>query len=203
VSATSRLDATRRSASDRLAVKGLWDYIETDDRVSDRRTFGEGRYDFFFAEKVFAFTSHGFERSLAQELTLRYNGGVGGGYQFFETKPLDIYTDMSLAYVREDYGTDRTVQPSVSQDDEYLAGKGTGKLTWRVNKTVSLIQEVSALTSLQDVSDVNVRADTLLRVSVIEGFGVTLSWIVEYDNTPAAGKERVDMLFNAGLGYSF
>jgi putative salt-induced outer membrane protein len=203
VALSSRLSISHRGPEDRVTLKGNWDYISTEEGISDRRLDGEGRYDYFFEKQVFLYVSHKFEHALAKQLELRYTGSVGGGYQFIESTPLALHADLGLAYVNEDFKPDRSVSPPESKDKVYGALRSTFSFSWRLREGVVFTQELSTLAGVQDTDDFSVRSDTALRVDFVDPFGITLSIITDYDNTPGAGKRRTDVIYTAGLSYSF
>jgi len=200
---SSRLSVQRRGDSDRVSSKFGWDYVEVEGRVSDRRINGEVRYDYFVVPKVFAFTSHRGERSFAKELSLRYTGCLGGGYQFFESKPFELFADASIAYVNEDYKTDRSGPVPRSLDKEYLAAKLGAQATWRVRENLQVEQSVGGMVNVRNKEDLNLRSETLLKVEVMPPVGITFSLLFEFDNTPGRAKERLDVIGTAGLTVSF
>lgn len=195
-------DAERRTADDRFTVRGRWDYaqdkIATGDwNISQRRTYGGMKYDYFFAPKWYFWGNVSAENDLLANLDLRLTIGGGVGHQLFDEKTFKLGLEVGPAYLYEDYRT-----PS-APTSESVTGRGAYTLHWDITDTLRLLQFTEAFLSLEDASDVFVRKDTRLQAKLSASMVGQLQWILLYDNTPAPGNERMDHNVNVSVGWTF
>lgn len=120
---------------------------------------------------------------------------AGAGYQVVERDDLKFSAEVGVAYYREDR--------DVGMDDEYPAARIAYHLESMPNDNITFIQDVEFIPSLQDGSDIYVRKDSRLRLPLVEKMSTQFQWILDYDNSPATGLERVDNLFLVSVLWEF
>lgn len=200
-------DASRRSDADRISVDAQWDYSEDKDldtasatfrewKLNQRRAGGGIKYDYFLSKRAyFLATSRVLGDTLAN-LDLRYTAGVGIGYTWVENSDTTFLTEVGASYFNESY---RNADP----DSDYLAIRAAYKLTHQFTATTRLVHGVEAFPSTESASDIYLRSTTEITTSLTESMLAALTHIMDYDNTPATGAERVDSRFLLSIGWSF
>ncbi len=194
-------EAIRRGEKDRITLSAQWNYADEQNpttkvnRITQRRTRGAGKYDYFLSEKLYTFASISAEADKFADLDLRLITSVGAGYQFIEEEDLKLGAEVGLAYYQENRST--------GADVEYPAATLSYALEWQATETVTFLQDVNAVPSLEDGDDIYLRKDSRARVTLTEKMFAQLQWILDYDNTPAPGLRRVDNLFLITVGWEF
>ena len=206
VSATAK--AENRRERDRITLELLWNYAEEktevdpgpppveDDVITQRRTYGSAKYDYFFTEKLYGLVQASGESDIKAMLDLRTIFGVGAGYQFREDERWKVSGEAGLAYVDEDYKDD-------SADADYLAARLAYKVDWTPNEKCTVGQGAQIYPSLENSDDVNSFVDTHAKLTLTDNMFAQLQWLFTWDNTPATGADRVDNLYLLTLGWSF
>jgi putative salt-induced outer membrane protein YdiY len=199
--ASANFDAERRSEIDRFSVKAMWNYAE--DKVaigqwnlSQRRTFGALKYDYFLTEKLYLTANTSFEGDLQANLRLRFTAGAGLGYQVVERDDLAFAVEAGLAYLSETY---RDTTP----DSDTVAARGAWDLRYQLTEAVRFLQTVEAFVGLEDVEDVLIRKDSRVQVQLTDSMVSGLQWLLTYDATPAMNRDRMDHMFTATVGWTF
>lgn len=195
------VDAERRTEDDRFTIRGTWDYGE--DKIgpglwnlSQRRTYGGMKYDYFFAPRWYLWSNVSGEGDYKANLDLRFTAGAGIGHQLFDEERFKLGLEVGPAYLFEDY---RTNTPT----SESATGRGAFTLQWDITDRVRFLQFAEAFLSLETSDDVFVRHDARLQAKLTEAMIAQLQWILLYDNTPAPGNERVDHTLNLSVGWTF
>lgn len=207
--ASARGNLVRRGEKTRLTFRAGWDYIEQEGDLTDRSTFGEGKADYFFTKRFFGYTSHLFEGNYAQDLHLRYTGGVGGGYQFVEDERTNLFAEAGLSYVSEDYNTNRSalfaIPPGspVSSDDEYASARGAVHFEHKITESLVFTEDLTVFPGLEDAADLRAISESALTATITNHLGATAMIVFEYDNTPASGRGRRDTTYILGITYAF
>lgn len=194
-------DAERRGKDDRITLAASWNYSEEKNSttkvrtISERNTRGKAQYDHFISEKTYLFVSASGENDKFDDLDLRLILSVGAGHQFVERDDLEFAAEVGLSYYKEDR--------KVAADEEYVAARVAYDLDWAINEQVKFLQDVEALPSLESSDDIYVRKDTRVQVSLTERMFTQFQWILDYDNTPSPGNDRVDNQFLINVGWQF
>jgi putative salt-induced outer membrane protein YdiY len=189
--------AERRGDDDRWTVQLVWNYSdEKGIGVTQRRTYGQVKYDRFFDKKRYGYGVVSAENDFNAALDLRTTVGVGLGYQFREDEEWKLSGEAGLSYVDENFETS-------SDDQDYLAARLAYKADWKIDEKWSVGQWTEVFPSLEDRDDVSARVDTHAKLVLTEKMFAQLQHIYTWDNTPATGADRVDELWLLSLGWSF
>lgn len=205
--ASAAAEAIRRSDDTRLTLRGTWDYGEdkkdTDLNgsadtwvLSQRRTYGSGKFDYFVHDPLYVYAQVSAENDAFSGLELRATYGLGLGYQFIERADLTLAGEAGVSYVDEN-------RYPPGEDNEYAAARLAYDLRWDVNESLQILQLAEAFPSLEEKDDFYGRLDTRLRSSLTESMYGQLQWILDYDNTPTVGNDRMDHRFILSVGWSF
>ena len=194
-------DATLRREKDRITLGAFWNFqqaknaVSGENEISQRTSGANAQYDYFLDERTYLFGQASAENNKLADLDLRATVGGGVGYQFIEREDLKLSAEVGLAYVSEDYGS--------SPDAEYLSARGAYDVAWKVNQELEILHTGVAFPSLEDSADVYVKLDTRARVTLTESMFAQLQWVMDWDNTPAQGAERLDNRYLLSVGWSF
>src|SRR5690606_34276264 len=183
-------DAERRTADDRITLRGRWDYAEEKIapglwNLSQRRTYGGMKYDYFLGKRWYVWGNTSGEGDTQANLDLRFTAGAGVGHQLVDTDTFQLSLEVGPSYLYENY---RTATPST----ESVTARGAYTLTWDITDTIRLQQFTEAFESLEDKDDLFIRKDTRLQTKLTDNMVGQLQWILLYDNTPAGGNDRLD-----------
>ena len=190
--------AENRGEKDRWTAQLLWNYAdEKGIGVTQRRTYGQVKYDYFFDKQLYAYGVASGESDFGSALDLRATVGAGVGYQFREDERWKISGEAGLSYVDESFKT-------AGDDQDYIAAR----LAYKADYTAeggkwTAGQWGEIFPSVEDSDDVSARIDTHARVSLSEKMFAQAQHIYSWDNTPATGADRVDELWIVSIGWSF
>ncbi len=200
-------DAELRREDDRLTFDAYWNYAEDKDKdplsatyrqweLNDRRAGGGLKYDYFLSKRLYAFATGRAQGDTLADIDLRLLIGAGLGYQWVDTKKTTFLTEVGLAYVDEDY---RSNTPSI----DYTSARIYYKLTHALSDTTRFIHSVEAWPSLEDPDDVFLQAKAELATTISGNLVGSISYLFDYDNTPAPGRERDDSRVLLSVGWQF
>jgi putative salt-induced outer membrane protein YdiY len=193
--------AELRRDIDRFTVKAYLNYgtdSASGTSVLTQRKMGTSlQYDYFLdeAETTYVYGNSSLEYDALADLDMRLTIGAGAGYQFYEEADSKLSGELGLASVTEDFeGT-----PS----DDYLSLRLAANLFERINEDLTLTSSGEVLPSLEESDDIIAKLDTKLALSLSEAMFTSFQWVMDYDNTPSDGIDRVDNRFVLSLGWSF
>jgi len=199
---------TVRRVQDRFNTFGRIDQ----DRAQSKKTTDKwdinSKYDYFFTKKFYYTGNLSFESDFFADLDLRATAGLGLGYQFFESKELNLKLEGGVNYVDENYidPEDRinTEDNTDTEDREYTA------LRWFIEydqyffeDVIQLYHRQRGLWDLEISKNYNFRSWTGLRFPLRAGFNFSTEVQADWDNTPAVGADELDTTYRFLLGYEW
>jgi putative salt-induced outer membrane protein YdiY len=194
------LDAVMRREIDRISVDAAWDY--GDDKstgswvLTQRRTGGGLKYDYFLTKKWYALVTARALGDTMADLQLRFTAGAGLGYQWVETETLNVNVEGGLSYFNENY-----ISNTPSRD--YLAARVAYKITWALTDTLRLVHGTEGFPSTERAQDVYFKMDTKLQMDFTKAMFAQFQWVWDYDNTPSPGRDRSDNRYVLSVGWKF
>ena len=195
IAATAQAEG--RAEKDRWTGQLLWKYADEEPLgVTERRTYGQIKYDRFLNKKLFAYGVASGENDYSAALDLRGTIGAGLGYQFREDAEWKISGEAGVSYVDEDF--DGSVD-----DSEYVAARLAYKVDTTISEKWTAGQWGELLPSLENSDDVSGRFDTHARFNFTDKMFAQFQWVYTWDNTPATGSDRVDEIYLLSVGWSF
>lgn len=200
--ANASADAQLQRAKDRITLGFLWVYGDNKNNpqndwvLVDRKTFGRGKYDYFFSDATYAYGIATAEGDLLQDISLRWTAGAGVGHQYANTDTWKFGVEVGVSYLDTDY------RSAASIDTEDVAIRVATNAAYKVSETWSFLHTLEAYPSAEDADDFYGRSDLRAAAALGKNMLLSLQWVVDYDNTPAQ-PERVDQRYLLGLGWKF
>ncbi len=199
--ASAVVDLERRTLADRLTFGFNWNYSEERNStgafaISERRTAAALKYDYFLTDRFYVLGTTTAEGDLKANLDLRYTAGVGFGYQVLDDDDLKLATEAGVSYFFEDY---RTMMPT----NEYLAARLAYRFEWGITKGLRFLQNLDVFPGLEDKDDLYLKLDSRLKATLLDNMFAQLQHVMDFDNTPSAGADRMDNRFIIAIGWNF
>ncbi len=190
-------DMNRRTTEDRINLRTGYYYSENNGIGSRDDQFVFGKYDYFFNKKLFAYLTSRLDRDVIRDLDMRTTAGAGAGYQFIEDEMYNLFGELGLSYVYEDYGND-------GDDDSYIAERTALHFDWWILKDrLQFVENIELFLGIEDLDDWFAISESSLVYKWTKQWSVNASLRLEYDNTPANSYKSTDAKYTLGVGYSF
>jgi len=190
-------DAERKSDEDRWSANVFYNTSEQGSPSTDTQD-NSGlvvQYDRFISERMYLLATADYYTDDIATLDSRTKTGLGIGYQFTETETFALRGETGVEWVNEDFAG--------GPPDDYYAVRLASVLGWQINERVRLANDSEFLPSVEDSDDMTARSDTRLNINLSEKMQATFQYVLNWDNTPAAGIERADHRFIVTLGWLF
>lgn len=196
-------DASRSTQKDRVTVDAIWNYGTDQDgstnvkTLTQRRTGGGAKYDFFLSERWYALgTARALGDTLA-DLKLRFTSGLGFGYTIIDDGVTMLLSEGGLSYYVEDYRT------SGLASEETISLRIAYRLEHQISEDTKLVHRVEAFPSIEDGDDYYLQAVTELTTSLTDSMVASVAHTIDYDNTPAVGRKNADNRVLLTVGWTF
>jgi len=190
-------DAEYRRPKDRTTI-GLV-YANSKNRihdvVSEDRYGARAKYDYFFSEKTYGLVQSSYDVDTVASLRSRSTLGVGAGRQFREDETWKLSGEAGVTWKDEEYPH--------GQGGDDIAARFAYNADWHKRKNLGLSQTTTVLPVIDDFEDVFVSVDTRVKTNLTENMFGQLQWLLEHDETPAAGKDKTDHRVLLSVGWSF
>ena len=194
-SSNAAFDAVYRREKDRFTFGAWWNYQDDTTGILQRRTGAHAKYDYFFSKTTFGVVRTSIENDFAADLERRWIFGLGLGHQFVESETSKFSAEAGVAWY------DEHLKPNLI--DDYFAAYAAYKWDWTISKAWVFFHGGEIYPSLEDQDDVYSKLDTRLRVNLTEKMFAQAQWVMDWDNTPAPGKEPVDNRYIVSVGWAF
>ncbi len=161
---------------------------------TESRSRGLAKVDHFFNTKWYGNAQVALEKDRFKDLDLRTIAGAGLGYQFWESKNLNLAVESGFDYVVEDY--------IVSPDEEYPAYRWALKFDkFLVADRLQAFHNHQLNISLENSEDLLFSSQTGLRMLFFGNMNASAEVDYDYDNQPAEDAMRADTTYKFSVGY--
>ena len=187
---------TFRSLIGRLRFRGEYENDKSNDNKTALNWLFLGKYDYFFKNKTYFGGAAIFEHDKYADLDLRETYNLYLGYQYFESKEINLSVEGGLAQIYKDFIN--------AGDDDFLAG------TWAVNydqyfydEFVQLYHRHSGRVNLEDSDKYILKSWSGLRFPLNYGFSISGEVQADYDNQPSSDADKTDTTYLLKIGYDY
>ena len=153
-------------------------------------------YDRFLTTRLFASANAIFTNDRFRDLDLRTALGVGLGYQVFDTARVKLTANAGLGWVNENF--------DVAEDDSYTALREAVSLDiFLVPDRMQFFHQHDGYFGVTGDDNLFVRMKNGVRLGLFGGLVTTAQVDLDYDRSPAPGRENTDRTFALTFGYRF
>ncbi|MGV6825589.1 MAG: DUF481 domain-containing protein [bacterium] len=193
-----------RRQHDRLKFAGELEYDRSQDITTKEKAWFKASYDRFpkrdkrfgLNAKSWYYGANAFlEKDEFADLRLRAGLGPHVGYQFYESKPMNLSFENGVLWVSEDFTDD-------SEDQDFFS------YGWTLNFDRFLIEDVvqvyhnqNGILELGGDNKLVHKSWTGLRFPLVSGLVASAEIKLEYDSEPASDKDELDTTYKFKLGY--
>ena len=190
-------DALRKTSTDAWIIDAASIY-STDAKTSttSANSFqGSIRYDHNLTKRLFAYGVFAGGYDTLQSLNYRIMPGGGLGFHAIATPRTTLDLLGGLGYTRESYYTGLT-------NNLFTATLGD-ELAFRITKNTSFTQNLYYLPALNETSIYHINGNVGLATKLNGWLTSNLNFNDRYNSQPVLGNKKNDILFTAGLGFTF
>jgi putative salt-induced outer membrane protein YdiY len=190
------LKASREAPRDKLDLRLLLDYEETDGEADTNSVFGSTKLQVFQTERRYVFGATILEYDEFEDLDLRAQIVTGPGYYFIRNEKTDLFGEIGGGIVGE----------FIEDEDETLEGIGYLHIGWKqkILETAQFTQDITFLPNLSDVGEYRVRFETALTTPIRDRWALKLSILDDFDSDPESEDvSKNDLTFVTALEYTF
>lgn len=124
------------------------------------------------------------------DVDYRVTFGPGISYYIFKDTDLKLSLEAGPSYIFEKLGGDK---------NDYLAPRVGNKFEWAISDNAKIFQSSEVLFNVDDSEDTLVNAEAGIQAAITAGTALGIKVVNEYDNVPAAGRERNDLSIISSL----
>ena len=193
--ASATADARKELTGSRYTLGLTWNFSQESSLITQRKSFGKAQYDRFLTEKTYLLAQSSAEADVQAGVELRTTLGVGAGRQFLSTDEWSASGELGLTWFnQEDTG---------AAAQSYMAARLAYNWGWKPSERWEFLQSAEVYPSVEDGNDVYSKVDTRAKATLGENMFAQVQWVMDWDNTPAAGADRMDSLYLLTVGWKF
>ena len=187
---------TFRWIDDRVRFSGDYDREKSNDELTDDDWRLNGRYDHFVDKKFFYGGTLGLEHDRFSDLRLRATIGPLVGYEFYESKAMNLDVAVGPMYVKENFY-------DADNDDHVALGWQFNFDRFLITDRVQFYHRHRGLLQVDDTGSLVWDSWTGFRFPIYAGTVVSTEVQVEYDGGAPKGVDDTDTTYNIKLGYEW
>ncbi len=198
ISSSASADGKKEWEMNRVMLKANWNFAQQEDDltggtdVTQRRWYGQGKYDRFFDERNYWFSSVSAENDDIADLHLRMIYSTGLGRKLIVEEDLKLDGEAGISWVDENYF-------GQVDDDDFFALRLATNLDYTVTENTTFLQTAEMYPSL-DFSEFNGALDSRLRINMTDKLFAQLQWVARYNNNAPPGTGSTDNTWIVSLG---
>lgn len=195
---TLRVDAEASASKDTEAsyffLKAAGRYGESEDETDAENATLEGKIQRRLTERMYAAMAGNVHRDQLADLSYRVNGSLSLGRQLMWTERTVLSIETGPGYVAEKKG---------GESEGFVAGRVAQHLEFLATPSLQVWESIEYVPSLEDSRVYYVNAEVGLETVLMANLSLKCTLENRYDNNPAEGKERNDLLTTTALTWSF
>ncbi|RHW16920.1 DUF481 domain-containing protein [Sphingomonas gilva] len=192
VGLSAKFDLTREGLQWRHRVFANADYQESLGVVSRERYAVGYEPNYKFDDRLYAYGAVLYESDRFLGYFDRYSASAGVGYGLIRERDMSLDITIGPAFRQTNY----TVEPL----ENSVGGRGSMDFNWNIARGLKFTQDASAY-----VHTINstISATSGIEAKLIGPLSARLSYNLQYESVPAAGRTSVDTISRAALVYDF
>jgi putative salt-induced outer membrane protein YdiY len=185
-----------RRQHDRFTFSGQYDEENTGGALTTQEWKQGNKYDYFLSEKFYYGALLAFEHDKFSDLVLRTRIGPHVGYEFFESKELNLDTNVGLLYVDENFDE--------AEDDHFWSLGWQIDFDWfLVPDRVQFYHRQTGFQSVNDIGNLTIDSWTGFRFPLYKGIVASTEAEIDYDGSSPADVDKTDTTYRVKLGYQW
>ncbi|CAN5330029.1 hypothetical protein BH09PSE4_BH09PSE4_06280 [soil metagenome] len=192
IGASATLDLARDGPRWRQKVRLQAEYQESQGITNREHYLASYEPNYKFRNRGYAYGAGQYESDHYSGYDNRYSGSLGAGYSAIRTSAVTLNLELGPAYRHTEF-TDARIESS-------LAARGSFDFGWKLSPGLSITQVASAYIQNYDST---ITGTTALNARLIGPLSARVSYVVQYESMPPAGRVTTDTTSRASLVYSF
>lgn len=152
------------------------------------------KYDYLFTKHLYGYLAIEMYSDEFRDLNLRTTVGPGAGLQVWDDEVKTLLFEAGVVYQNLDY--------IEAGDKEEVNGRGAMVFAWTIKKTVTLRDDFLYYHDFGDNS-YRLRNEAAITIACTQNWALRLAHIIQYDSEPPPLVNKTDMIYLAGLQYTF
>jgi putative salt-induced outer membrane protein YdiY len=189
-------DVVVRQTLNRYSAAGAINRASESDTETAENWNSAFNYDRFLTERLFLNGNAIFTNDRFRDLDLRTALGAGVGYQLLNTARATLTANAGLGWVNDNF--------EEGVDEDYTAARESAALLLTaIPGRVAFFHQHDGYFGIEGEDNLFFRTRNGVRLSIVAGFVTTLQHDLDYDRSPAPGRETTDRTLALTFGYRF
>ncbi len=194
-------EVLRKTESDRIKLRYIFNYAEDHDEVTTRNHYGEVKYDYFFTKKFYGFVGTELLNDKFNDTKLKTFIGPGIGYQLWDDPVKSLLFEAGLSY----FNWDRYE----GLDEDGISGRFGFDFKYNIFKWLTFTNRYVLYPTIGKGGIFFWRNEAALNIPLGEIPSLGGRWslrfgnIIDYNSNPAPDFKRTDIQWTGGLQFSF
>jgi putative salt-induced outer membrane protein YdiY len=188
------VSGSRETDANYLYLKAGGRYGESEQQTDVESASGEAKFQRLLTERMYAALDVNALHDQIAALSYRARGSVSLGRHFIRTERTVLSAELGPGYVAEKKG---------GESEGFVAGRVAQYLEFLITDSLQVWQAVEYIPDLEDSAVYFINGEIGLETVLLSNLNLRFTIEDRYDNRPAEGKERNDLLTTTALVWNF
>ncbi len=189
----AKLNYTRDRFHNTADVNGA--YGNTEGSVSANQVEAQMKTDFDMKDRLYVYNLAAVGYDEIRKIDIRYQFGPGIGYHWVKPGPVAFNTELGANYQIYNF-SDHTVK----KEFRFRAAED---LAWKISNRFSFDEKFEFYPVVEELDDYRFRFESNIRYWFMENLSLNLTFLDNYDTTPAQRVTRNDLQIRSSVGVKF
>ena len=190
------IEGVFKKGRDRLTLGVISDRATENKKKTLSNNRASGKYDHYFGKKKYWQTNAQYQENKFKGINSKLSTGVGTGYDIWSGKKKNLALEGGVNYVNEDI--------QAKKNNEFAAFRWAIKYDQKIfNSKAKFFHKQEGLLDLEVSENVTLNSQTGVSVPITKKIETSAQVNMDFDNTPAAGKEDTELIYMFSVGYKW
>lgn len=191
---TTEAKAKYEKNKDTLTISGSHNFGDSDNETNVDNTQAEVQYQRLFADKSYFGFGESFLRNEISDVKYRATTNALYGFHVLKGESTDLSLEIGPSYVFEEVG---------GVSDDYLAYRVADKFEYKISETSKIFQSSELVIQAEESDNYLINSKLGIEAKMTDSLSLVSTLTSLYDNEPAVGRKRHDLIAVTALSFSF
>jgi putative salt-induced outer membrane protein YdiY len=153
---------------------------------------GYAKYRYLFTDRNYGYLNGELSQDKIAEIKYRLVVGPGAGRYFVKSDKNTLGAETGISWVKDEVD---------DVEDDRFALRVAETYEWKISETAKIWQNVEYLPALDEFNNYLINGEVGVEAAMNKALSLRIVAQDRYNNKPAEGKEKNDIIVTAGIGY--
>ncbi len=190
----------RKGTTREFIAKAKYAYGESEDTTTEENANATAQYNFLMTDRTYSYINADYKYDNIAHIDYRITVGPGLGYYFIKNPTQNFSIELGAAYIETKLDITNTVGATAIDDTEDSINlRVVSKYDWQISKSARLWEALEYLPEFEDFDVYLINYELGVEAAINSKLSLRLVFEDKYDNNPAPGIKKNDVIIKSAL----